>query len=87
MTGLGDAALVSANNLAAFGSNIIGAAMMPNAKGIYTNPNNLIFGIQRRINVEYDKDIRARKFIVVLTARVDFQIEETDAVVTLNNIG
>lgn len=87
VTGLGDAALVTANAMAVFGSNIVGAALMPNAKGIYTNPNNLIFGIQRRIHVEYDKDIRARKFIVVLTARVDFQVEEKDAVVTLTNMG
>lgn len=87
VTGLGDAALVTANAMAVFGSNIVGAALMPNAKGIYTNPNNLIFGIQRKINVEYDKDIRARKFIVVLTSRVDFQIEEKDALVAITNMG
>lgn len=86
VTGLGDAALVSANALAAFGSNIVAAPLMPNTNGIYTNPNNLIFGIQRNINIEYDKDIRARKFIVVLTARVDFQIEEADAAVKIINM-
>lgn len=87
VTGLGDAALVTASALAAFGSPIMAAPLMPNSKGIYTNPNNLIFGVQRRVNVEYDKDIRARKFIVVLTARVDFQIEEPDAVVQIRNLG
>lgn len=87
VTGLGDAALVSANGLAVFGSTIGGVALMPNAKGIYTNPNNLIFGIQRKINIEFDKDIRSRKYIIVLTARVDFQVEETDAVVTITNMG
>lgn len=87
VTGLGDAALVSANALSAFGSSVVAAPLMPNSKGIYTNPNNLIFGIQRRLNIEYDKDIRARKFIVVLTARVDFQIEEEDAIVKIINIG
>lgn len=87
VTGLGDAALVTASALAAFGSQILPAPLMPNASGIYTNPNNLIFGIQRRVNIEYDKDIRARKFIVVLTARIDFQIEESDAVVKMINIG
>jgi len=86
VTGLGDAALVTANSLAAFGSPIVAAPLMPNTKGIYTNPNNLIFGIQRRVNIEYDKDIRARKFIIVLTARVDFQIEEVNAIVAINNI-
>lgn len=87
VTGLGDAALVTASALSAFGSQIVAAPLMPNTHGIFTNPNNLIFGIQRRVNIEYDKDIRARKFIVVLTARVDFQIEETDAVVTITNLG
>lgn len=87
VTGLGDAALVTANSLAVFGSPIQAAPLMPNTSGIYTNPNNLIFGIQRKVNIEYDKDIRARKFIVVVTARIDFQIEETDALVKIINIG
>ena len=87
VTGLGDSALVSANALAVFGSGLNAAPLMPNSKGIYTNPKNLVFGIQRKVNIEYDKDIRARKFIVVVTARVDFQIEETDAVVQITNIG
>lgn len=87
VTGLGDAALVTANAMAVFGSNIIASSLMPNTNGIYTNPNNLIFGIQRRVNIEYDKDIRARKFIVVLTARVDFQVEQPDALVIIENIG
>lgn len=86
VTGLGDSALVSANALSAFGSGVVAAPLMPNASGIYTNPNNLIFGIQRRINIEYDKDIRARKFIIVLTARVDFQVEEQDAMVKIINM-
>lgn len=87
VTGLGDSALVSANSMSVFGSPIQAAPLMPNAKGIYTNPNNLIFGIQRKVNIEYDKDIRARKFIVVVTARVDFQIEEANAIVAITNLG
>jgi len=87
VTGLGDAALVSANSMGVFGSPIVAVALMPNPNGIYTNPNNLIFGVQRRVHIEYDKDIRARKFIVVLTARIDFQIEEIDAVVKVTNLG
>lgn len=86
VTGLGDSALVSANSLSVFGSSVNAAPLMPNSKGIYTNPKNLIFGIQRKVNIEYDKDIRARKFIVVVTARVDFQIEETDAIVQITNM-
>lgn len=86
-TALGDAQLQGTSPLFAFGSQVSGVPLMPGAKGLYTNPLNLLFGIQRRINIEFDKDIRARTFIVVLTARVDCQIEETDAVVTYSNIG
>ena len=39
------------------------------------------------ITIEYDKDIRARNFIIVLTARVAYEIEEADAVVKYTNIG
>lgn len=87
VTGLGDAALVSSNGMAVFGSPIFGASLMPEAQAIYTNPQNLIYGIQRRVNIEYDKDIRARKFIVVITVRMDFQIEEPDACGKAINIG
>lgn len=87
VTGLGDSALTSANALAVFGSSLNGVALMPNTKMIYTNPKNLIFGIQRKVNIEYDKDISARKFIIVLTARVDFKIEEADATVQVINLG
>jgi hypothetical protein len=87
VTGLGDSALQGANSMSVFGSPIIAAPLMPNNKGLYTNPNNLIFGIQRKVTIEYDKDIRARKFIIVLTARVDFQIEEINACVKIINLG
>lgn len=80
-TALGDANLQGALPLQMFGSTINAAAMMPQANGLYTNPQNLIFGIQRNINIEYDKDITARMFIIVLTSRLTFAIEETKAVV------
>lgn len=86
VTGLGDSALVSANNLTVFGSSVNSASLMPNSQAIYTNPKNLVFGIQRKVNIEFDKDISARKFIVVVTARIDFKVEELDAMVLINNI-
>jgi hypothetical protein len=85
-TALGDASVQGNNALFVFGSLVTGVALMPAASGLYTNPLNLIFGIQRRINIEYDKDIRARTFIVVLTARVDAAIEQVDATVKYTGI-
>jgi hypothetical protein len=86
-TGLGDTMLQGLGPLYAWGSQVLGAPMMPAAKGLFVNPLNLIFGIQRRVTIEYDKDIRTREFIIVLTTRVACEIEEEDAVVKYNNIG
>lgn len=85
-TALGDSILQGTGAVYAYGSPVAAVPLMPAAKGLYTNPLNLIFGIQRQIMIEYDKDIRSRVFIIVLTARVDVQIEEADAVVKYFNI-
>ena len=86
-TALGDSMLQGTGQIYAYGSSVAGAPMMPANKGLYVNPLNLLFGVQRRVTIEYDKDIRARVFIIVLTSRVAVQVEETDAVVTYTNIG
>lgn len=86
-TGLGDMHTTGKNPLYLFGTQVQGAAMMPAAYSLFTNPLNLIFGIHRNISIEFDKDIRSREYIIVLTARVDFQIEEEPAVVKVTNIG
>lgn len=82
-TALGDNNLQNSQNISVFGSQAAPAALMPENKLLFVNPLNLLFGIQRKITVEYDKDITTREFIIVLTTRVDAQIEETDASVLL----
>lgn len=72
--------------LAPFGVPIKAAALMPNSKGIFTWPKNLIVGIQRQIMIESDRDIRARVLIVVVTLRIAIQIEEEDAVVKVDGL-
>lgn len=86
-TALGDTIMQGQGPVYAFGSEVIGASLMPNASGLFTDPQNLIVGIQRKVSIEYDKDIGARVFQIVLTCRLDATIEETDAVVTYSNIG
>ncbi|QWS69912.1 major capsid protein [Vibrio phage vB_VpS_PG28] len=85
-TTLGDAKLQTIQNNYGSGVPVNGVPLMPEETGILTNPMNLIFGIQREISMEYEKDIRARKFIIVLTTRVDFQVETEDAAVKYLNI-
>jgi hypothetical protein len=86
-TALGDNKIQNANANRAFGSTVESVALMPEAQGLYTDPKNLIVGIQRDLSFEVDKDIRTRQWIVVLTARLDFQIEEEAAIVKYSNIG
>lgn len=85
-TALGDNKIQNANANRAYGSPVEAVALMPEANGLFTDPKNLIVGIQRDISFEYDRDIRTRQWIIVLTARLDFQIEEEEAVVKYDNI-
>ncbi|MED2944212.1 phage major capsid protein [Bacillus swezeyi] len=90
-TNLGDAA-VQGGLSSAFGVPIKGIAnMQPYSTGededaidvsdvILTHPKNIVLGFSRNIRIEVDKDIRRRKFIIVLTAKLDSIFEEEDAV-------
>jgi hypothetical protein len=87
-TALGDQGVTSANVPTAYGVPVRGIAMLqPYTSnsvdvndGFFTHPKNILTGISRNIRVEVDKDIRARKFIIVVTAKIDTQFEEEDAV-------
>lgn len=85
-TGYGDSALTQDGQLVAYGVPVEPAPLMPVATGLFTFPSNMIFGIQRAITVETDKDIRAREIIIVLTARVDCLFDEEEAVVKYTNV-
>jgi len=86
-TNLGDAA-VQGGLSSAFGVPVKGIANMQpyDADGtdfsdiLLTHPKNIILGFSRNIRIEVDKDIRRRKFIIVLTAKLDSKFEEEDAV-------
>lgn len=82
-TPLGDSRITAnyANSLSAFGVPVRPCALMPDANYILTHPQNIIMGVQRQIQIERDKDITTRMYIIVLTMRVALAIEETDAVV------
>lgn len=86
-TGLGDAVLTGNTPLPVLGIPMIGAAFMPTTNILFTNPQNCIFGVQRNIRLETERDIRAREVIIVVTMRIAVAIEETDAVVKVTNLG
>jgi hypothetical protein len=86
-TALGDAQIQGTSPVFGFGVPVEAAALMPAVNGISTNPLNMIFGIQRDVWIETDKDISSRVYIIVLTMRMDFKYEEEEAVVKYINIG
>ncbi len=83
---LGDGMTTGQMDAYAYGTLVSPVQLMPEDKGLFTNPLNLIFGIQRQVSMEYDKDITARVYIIVLTCRIAFQVEEPEALVYYQNI-
>jgi HK97 family phage major capsid protein len=83
---LGDTMVANGGEPGAYGTPVIGVPTLPDDVGFFTNPKNLIFGIHRQLSMEFDKDITARVYIIVLTARIGFMIENPDAVVYYENI-
>jgi hypothetical protein len=58
-----------------------------NPQVILTHLNNFIIGVGRDIRIEKDRNIFTRMNQYVITAKVDVQFEETDAIVLARNIG
>lgn len=85
-TALGDSRFQTLEGNFGSGVPVNGVPLMPETQGLLANPQNLIMGIQREISIEYEKDIRTREFIIVLTTRIDTQIEDEQANVKYINI-
>lgn len=85
-TGLGDNTLEGFRPVYAYGIPVVPSAMVPETKVILTHPQNILWGVQRQIAVETDKDIRARTYIIVLTLRVDMKLETEDALVVVTGV-
>ena len=86
-TSAGDSQTSSLAPVYAAGSPLAPIGLMPETDGFLTHPLNLLFGIQRQIHVESEKNIQRREYAIVVTARVDFQVEESLAGVRYRNIG
>jgi len=86
-TGLGDATITGRQPVYGFGVQIKPCALMPQENVFFTYPKNIIWGIQRQIMIETDKDIRRRVYIIVLTMRMDIKAETGDAIIVGENVG
>jgi HK97 family phage major capsid protein len=85
-TGKGDDFYLNRPTVYAFGVPIAPAALMEDTDMLFTFPKNLIFGVQRDIMIETDKDIRSRVLIIVLTMRIALEIEEAEAAVRVSDL-
>jgi hypothetical protein len=82
----GDSTIQGTAPLVVFGTNLKQASQMPETKGIFTYPKNMIIGFFRDIMLETDKDIQKQQYIFVLSTRLGIQLEEADAVVYYSGI-
>lgn len=85
-TGYGDSSLTQNNQLVAYGVPVEKAPLMAASTGLLTFPQNILFGIQRQIQIETERDIRGRQIIIVLTARIDCVWDDELAVVKFTNL-
>jgi hypothetical protein len=85
-TPLGDSAAEGMRRATPYGIRLEPNSWMPDTYLTLFNPQNVIWGVQRQISIETDRDIRARVFVIVLTLRVDMKFEEEDATVKVSNI-
>lgn len=85
-TGYGDSALTGNAPLFAHGVPMQRTPFMAGNTALMTMPQNIVFGIHRDIMVETDRDIRARELIIVMSTRVDVQVEDEEALVKIVNV-
>jgi hypothetical protein len=90
-SGLGDAVLMGDMDLTPFDYDIVGVHGMPDDKGLFTPPENLIWALRRDVEIDVvensdqtlERDLFAR---YALRARHDYQIEDLDAGVVMTDI-
>jgi len=90
-SGLGDAVLLGDRDLTPFDYDIMGVFGIPDDHMLFTPPENLIWALRRDVEIDVvensdetlERDLFAR---YALRARHDYQIEDLDAGVVVNNV-
>lgn len=86
-TGYGDSTLTGNSPVMVFGVDIKPDVHVPDTKLILVDPKNLIFGVQRQIQIETDRVITERVIVIVVTLRVAIGVETEDALTVITGIG
>jgi hypothetical protein len=86
-TALGDATLTGTRAVPALGVDLAKVAMMPTDKILFTDPKNIIMGIQRDMRLETERYPRSRMTAFIFTLKIGFQLEVEDATAKAINVG
>lgn len=86
-TDLGDANITGRAPVPALGVPLAPVALMPTTQILFTDPKNIIVGVQRNMRLEYERYPRSRLNAFIFTIKMGVQLEEEDAVVKLINLG
>lgn len=86
-TAMGDAILQGTAPVSVLGVQMYPAAFMPTDHAVLIIPQNIIWGIQRDIRMEFFKDIEERVIKIVLTMRIATDLEDEPMCVQGTNIG
>lgn len=87
-SGLGDQAITGSTQLTYKGIPVVHAPVLDmaysvnglNPAVILTNPDNLVWGVYRQVQIEPDKDVRNRKYVFVLSMRGGYTVDNPNAV-------
>lgn len=86
-TGLGDQTHVSNRQVAALGTTFATVPNMPKQTVLFTDPKNILVGLQRNMRLEYERFPRSRMNAFIFTFKAGFQLEEEEAMVKAINVG
>lgn len=86
-TALGDANITGDRQIPALGIPLAPLATMPQANILFTDPKNIIVGLQRNMRLEYERFPRSRINAFIWTLKFGIQLEEEDMTVKLINLG
>jgi len=86
-TAMGDAILSGTVPVNVLGVAMSSTSYMPNDVAILMPPQNLIIGVQRQLRMEFDRIVRERAFVIVVSMRLALAFEEESMVVKAINLG
>lgn len=86
-TSLGDGTLTGKSAVPALGVDLARVAQMPQDQILFTDPKNIIMGMQRNMRLETERYPRSRMTAFIFTIKVGFQLEQEDATAKLINLG